>query len=76
MPRSAVDTPRSTRAAIPRTSLQTLTGHDADTKSVSSVSLDDLKNAAKNGKPMTFSTPDDKDGKKKKLPFGMHGNHA
>ena len=60
----------------PKDVLQTLTGHDADTKSVSSVSLDDLKNAAKNGKPMTFSTPDDKDGKKKKLPFGMHGNHA
>jgi Calpain family cysteine protease len=68
----------------PADALQTLTGHDAETKDASDVSLDDLKDAAKNGKPMTFNTPDDSDGilemlhlkDKKKLPFGMHGNHA
>lgn len=61
-----------------------LTGKEASRKDASDVSLDELEQAEKDGKPMVFNSPDDEDGilqklgiaDSKKLPFGMHGNHA
>jgi hypothetical protein len=60
----------------PANALQELTGKEATSVGTGSVSLKDLQDDVAAKKPIVMSTPDRDEGKKGKMPFKMHSNHA